>query len=71
MILNSMTLINEVITLITYSAIEAKLFSEDKLNTGYIQRTIICEAINITIGLVIMFIGSRAITFSKKLSLHK
>jgi len=67
LILNSMCFVNELVTLISYSIVE----SVNDQDNNYIVRNILCEGVNILIVLLMMFIGNRAITHSKKLSLKK
>jgi hypothetical protein len=66
LILLAMTLLDEVVILLLYSALEAGFGSFE-----YLLRNVICSVINILIILVMMFVGKRAITLSKKLSLKK
>jgi len=66
LILLAMTLLDEVVVLVLYSALEAGLGSSE-----YLIRNVICCMANILIILVMMFVGKRAITLSKKLSLKK
>ena len=66
LILLAMTLLDEIVVLVLYSALEAGKGSED-----YLLRNIICSLVNILIIVVMMFVGKRAITLSKKLSLKK
>jgi hypothetical protein len=66
LILNAMSLVNEVVTVIAYSLIES--------SEGYefeVERNLICSGVNIIIMILMMFVGSRAITHSKRLSLKK
>ncbi len=62
-----MALLDELIALFVYTLIEAEL-SPDTLI--YI-RNIACSSANAAIILIMMIIGKRAITLSKKLSLKK
>lgn len=62
-----MCFVNELVTLISYSIVE----SVNDQDNNYIVRNILCEGVNILIVLLMMFIGNRAITHSKKLSLKK
>ena len=69
LILNTMSMVNEVVTLITYSSIETVLLDRD--GGMLVLKNVICSAVNLAIIVFMMFIGNRAITQSKKLSLKK
>jgi large-conductance mechanosensitive channel len=58
-----------VITLITYSSVETVLLDRDR--DLLILKNVICSVVNLFIIFFMMFIGNRAITQSKKLSLKK
>jgi large-conductance mechanosensitive channel len=70
LIFNAMSFVNEIVTLITYSSIETTLPNNDD-NDILVVKNIICSTINICIIVFMMFLGNRAITQSKKLSLKK
>lgn len=55
-------------TLITYTTVEVTVDGE---GDDVIVKNIICTSINICIIIFMMFLGNRAITQSKKLSLKK
>ena len=66
LIMNAMVLLNELVTLSIYSIVESVV-----ANDALVVKNIVCSAVNILIVLLMMFIGKRAITLSKKLSLRK
>lgn len=72
LIFNAMTFINEIVTLVTYSSIETVLLDRNHNDPDIlVLKNIICSLINIFIIVFMMFLGNRAITQSKKLSLKK
>lgn len=66
LILTAMTLLNKAITMVIFSIVEVFVANEDLA-----IRTIVCAAVNMLMVLLMLFIGKRAITLSKKLSLKK
>ena len=59
LILNSLSLINEIITLIVYPVFN--------LTDNYVK-TIILQLINIILAMTVIYVGTKVITVSKKLS---
>ena len=59
LILNAMSLLNEAITLIVYTSIEHEV------------QTAICQLINIIFNILAVFVGTRLISVSRKLSTSK
>jgi hypothetical protein len=55
-----MNLINEFTSLIIYSIVEDS-------NSSNVTKIVICQSINLVLIFLTMVVGSRAITFSKKL----
>ncbi len=66
LILAAMTLLDDIVSLVMYSTLLAILTSGDLM-----IRTVVCSIINILIVSLMIVIGKRAITLSKKLSLKK
>ena len=60
----SMMLVDEAVTLVLYSIIESVLGEEEM-----VVRNVVSCSVNVVIILLMMFVGKRAITLSKKLSL--
>ena len=60
LIFNAMNLLNEIVTLIVYSLAE-------RSNQTILNKIVICQSINLILVVLNMFVGSRSITFSKKL----
>ena len=62
LILNSLSMIDEVVTLVLYSALG--------LTDNYVK-TVVLQMINIGLGIGVIAVGTRVITVSKKLSVSK
>ena len=62
LILNSLSLVNEVVTLIIYPALHL---------TDNVFKTIILQLVNIALAIIVIFVGTKVITVSKKLSVSK
>jgi hypothetical protein len=59
LILNAMNLLNELVTLVFFSILEN--------DTGNLTKVMVCQIINLILVVLNMFVGSRSITYSKKL----
>jgi hypothetical protein len=66
LILLAMMLLDELMTLLVYSIIEGV-----HLWTDLMVKNVVCAVVNILIILLMMFVGKRAITLSKKLMFKK
>ena len=59
LILNAMNLLNEAVTLVFFG------IAED--DTGNLTKVVVCQMINLILVVLNMVVGSRSLTYSKKL----